>query len=662
MRKYKRFSFFIILAASGLMAILLFSFSACTPTPSSTPEEQEPTDEWTVMIYMCGSDLESRLGAASKNLNEIKSTGQTEKVNILIQTGGAKKWRTDGIDAAATDRYLLTGNELELLSRSSVRQNFGEPETLSDFLKYGLANYPAKKNMLIMWNHGGGSLKGVCFDENYSYDGLTLAEISQAFIDADISKKLDIVGFDACVMATVDTALTLSPFADYMLASEEIEPSGGWNYTGLLDILKTQPATEAQPLGTAVCNSYFAKSTANNKNNFVTLSLVNLAETDAVISAFNALSEDITAALSGRLGASTVISAAKSSEKYGGSSAIEGYSNLLDLTDFALALSQSYASAANLEAALSKAVVYSIYGQSRSDSKGLSFYYPQNYQSDELKDYTEICQIEGYKKYLQTLYTDIPAQTVEFVNSGSAASDGSFEIEITQSSVKYVASVDFLLLEMDTDGETMTIEGLGQDNDIKSSQNYTRFNSNFRGIWLSLDGHKLSFMPIDNTESYILFTAPILLNGIQTNLRFSFIWDDSYSGGGYYTLLGTWGGLDENGISDKNLVPLKPGDEVIVLYNKISVGSYSRSLEKGDTFIIGDHGGTVAEMPLEKTYYQYVYKITDIFGNIFYSYTTIFKMKYTYEELLKNPLPDGEYAADIDVISQDVDNQTAYGN
>lgn len=90
----------------------------------------------------------------------------------------------------------------------------GDPATLKDFLKYGEENYQADHKMLLFWNHGGGSVSGVSFDENYDADSLTLDELSQAMKEVYGDKKaLEVVGFDTCLMATLDTANVFQKYA-----------------------------------------------------------------------------------------------------------------------------------------------------------------------------------------------------------------------------------------------------------------------------------------------------------------------------------------------------------------------------------------------------------------------------------------------------------------
>lgn len=655
----KKAEYFLITLVCLLLACLL---SACNDAGHGGDEPPAATDEsWTVMLYICGSDLETKNGVASKNIAEMLGVTLPQNVRVVIETGGAKEWHTDGISAFSSDRYLIKDNKLELLERNTARQNMGAPATLQSFVDFGLKNYSSKHNVLVFWNHGGGSLKGVCFDQNFNYDGLTLVEINTALSGVEMPKKFDFVGFDACLMATLDTASALVPYADYLLASEEIEPSGGWDYSALLNTVAQTATANPVDVGKAVCNAYKAKCDAKNKGGMVTLSLIDLSKIGEVTDAMNKLFSDVCEVVSQKYTTQTVVRAVNSADKFGGRTAVEGYSNYVDIKEFADSLSTTFPAAAELSSALSSAVVHSVCGALRENSNGVSLYYPYRFKQNEFNAYLEICEFEGYKRFLNAVYGSLPASTISFADSGSIAADGSFRIQISTESVKYISSVSYLLLEFAGSGENVTVKGLGEDNDIKSSGNGSTYNSNFRGVWMSLDGHKLSCTPIETSDEYLIFSAPIILNGKQTNLRFSFIFDDSYPLGGYYNIIGVFNGINASGIADKEITPLKQGDSVTTLYNVIDVGDYSSTLTGGETFVIGNDGGVIAEQPLAEHNYQYVYKITDIFGKTFYSSTALFEMQYTYEQLLEHPLNDGEYAARITVVSDEVDNELAYG-
>ena len=168
----------LILTCTILVSSLALLSSCDKPdagqtTTSDTGEQEEPPeliDGRTLFIYMCGSNLETKQGLAGKNIDEILAA-DAGNLNIVIQTGGAKTWRSHGISASAAQRYEIKNGELVLLD-TLPQLNMGQSETLSDFLKWGQEKYRTKNNTLILWDHGGGSAKGICFDENYSFDSL----------------------------------------------------------------------------------------------------------------------------------------------------------------------------------------------------------------------------------------------------------------------------------------------------------------------------------------------------------------------------------------------------------------------------------------------------------------------------------------------------------
>ena len=89
--------------------------------------------------------------------------------------------------------------------------------------------------------------------------------------------EFEIIGFDTCLMATLETAAALSPYGRYMVASEEIEPGTGWDYTAWLQAICDNPTADGLAVGTAICDSYFAKCQAGQTDDIATLSVIDLA-------------------------------------------------------------------------------------------------------------------------------------------------------------------------------------------------------------------------------------------------------------------------------------------------------------------------------------------------------------------------------------------------
>ena len=131
----------------------------------------------------------------------------------------------------------------------------GNPLTLSSFVNYCFDFFPADSYSLILWDHGGGPVLGYGVDENYN-DLLTLDELAEALGDSigAHQTKLEWIGFDACLMSSLEVASVLAPYANYMVASQETEPGWGWNYSFLSE-LSGDPVPGDQ-MGEAIIDAY----------------------------------------------------------------------------------------------------------------------------------------------------------------------------------------------------------------------------------------------------------------------------------------------------------------------------------------------------------------------------------------------------------------------
>jgi hypothetical protein len=159
----------------------------------------------------------------------------------------------------------------------------GDPQVLADFVSRSIKAYPAAHYALILSDHGA-SWPGVGVDESAGGDGLSLDEINSGIadgLDAAGVEKLDLLGFDACLMATYEVASTLAPRADRLLSSQELEPGHGWNYTAL-QLLADAPDTTVDELGAALIDGYEAQATEQGDVDEITLSLVDLTKMDLV--------------------------------------------------------------------------------------------------------------------------------------------------------------------------------------------------------------------------------------------------------------------------------------------------------------------------------------------------------------------------------------------
>ena len=229
-------------------------------------------DAWTIMLYICGSNLESESGLATTDITEILSVNnQPEDVNIIIETGGSTSWHNYGIDSSKLSRYHVRDQEL-VLDEKLPKENMGKQSVFESFLTWGLQEYPAEKMGVIFWNHGG-ALDGVCFDDTIGSDSITNSETKATFekvfpqygID-----KLEFVGYDACLMQIQDIAEFNSHYFNYMVGSEEAEAGEGWVYDKWVD--DVYAGKDTKTILKANCDAFVAEYGSDQTLSYLDLS------------------------------------------------------------------------------------------------------------------------------------------------------------------------------------------------------------------------------------------------------------------------------------------------------------------------------------------------------------------------------------------------------
>ncbi len=203
----------------------------------------------TVLIYMNGSDLETKAGEATADLSEMIESGVGENVNVIVQTMGTRKWHDYDISSKTSQIYKVNRGELELVKDNMGQLDCTKSETLSDFIDFGRNNYPADRYMLIFWDHGGGPVYGIGYDEwQPDTESLTLDEIQEA-LQRNSDIKFDFIGMDCCIMANLETCYVLAPFCKYAVLSEDFESGLGWSYKEWMKMLEKYPGISTPLLG-----------------------------------------------------------------------------------------------------------------------------------------------------------------------------------------------------------------------------------------------------------------------------------------------------------------------------------------------------------------------------------------------------------------------------
>ncbi|MDO4418108.1 MAG: clostripain-related cysteine peptidase [Eubacteriales bacterium] len=354
-------------------------------------------DVVTIMLYMCGTDLESRSRMATSDLQEMVSANISDNVNLIVYTGGCSKWNNNIVSSRTNQIYQVKEGGLISLNDNVGALPMTDPSTLSSFIRFCAKNFPADRNELILWDHGSGSVSGYGYDEKFKNSGsMTLSGISRALKDGGVT--FDFVGFDACLMATAETGLMLDDHADYMIASEETEPGIGWYYTNWLTALSKNTSMSTLELGKRIVDDFVQTCEKRTPGQGTTLSVVDLAELSSTLpSKLGAFSRTITKSIQDK--DFKKISAARSGTRE------FARSSRIDQVDLAhLAYNVGNKEGGDLAETIRSAVKYNRTSRNMTNAFGLSIYFPYqraSYVDKATQDYAEIGMDADYAKAIR---------------------------------------------------------------------------------------------------------------------------------------------------------------------------------------------------------------------------------------------------------------------
>ena len=604
----------------GLLMQVNNSTGELTITRKDVEKNARPTDGvWTIFVYLCGTDLESQNGMGTEDIGEMLAATPGDKVRFVVETGGTDGWNRSDVDDSVIQRFVIEGGDISKVDEQPLT-SMGSPDTLADFLVWGTEAYASEHMGLIMWDHGGGSITGVCFDEKHDQDSITLMELDSALTKCceSAGRKFDFIGFDACLMGTVESANVLATYADYMFGSEEMEPGGGWDYTAIGSYLAENPYTDTPSLGRIVCDSFYEACKKQKDDSLATQSVIDLSKVDNLLIKFNSFAKNMYDVGENSSQTAEMIRGIEAADNYGGNNKAEGYANMVDLGGVISACSD-YASGADAAlAALEEAVVYKISGSTHPAASGISIYYPLEIQgSNELKLFSKVSVSPYYLSFVDRLgktgatadefadyddnswfddggdwdwgetddsyfdYYDGYQQTGEspyitFFESPNVRDDGTYGLTLDESGIDNAAGVCAIVYEVlddtaysgdDSAVSENDISGgslleIGETTDVDGDWATGLFTDHFDGYWLSLpDGQNLATYIVEETEDYVIYTSPILLNGEPTNLRMKQYYSDER-----VEVEGTWEGISEDGAAAREIIKLKDGDVITPSY------------------------------------------------------------------------------------------------
>lgn len=624
-----------------ILTIILFFITGCArpasigenvrtaerPADSPAGDQRSPlqtsteTDTYTLMWYVNGSDLESGGGegyggAFTRNLQEMLSfLPQDDRFNIVIFSGGTEKWETVGFEAQINQVHYITQNGLEH-GEQLPEGSIADPTTLAGFIEYAIDKFPADRYGLIFWDHGSSVPIGFGLDEMQEPKSINARDIA-AGLDAGLGgARLSFVGFDTCLMATVETAALLAPYADYLLASEELEPNGGWNYTPVMYELSRNPAINTLKLCKTIANVFYNTSLERIPDDLITISVTDLSKIGQVVAA----TEKFALAAKNDLntGGFTSLSKRRAGTKYFGG--VNESADMVDLIHLAQRLRDKYPDEANeLIAAVRAAVAHNRHSKTSPHSNGLSIYFPFENEAI-LEDYLDVYLNIGFTKSYIELVRDFSAQ----LKAGDADTK-SVNLPVKKLSGRYVMNLPDESSIVAVRAVLMGKEGSGTYYIYSYISGVACENGKctvrLPKEWLTLHMVPACAQAEEKPEGDILYSVPAMINEREMNIMLTR--EDST-----FELLGATPDGDEDDSPAPGFIPLVDGDTVTPKYPRIVINSDREEdgFYLGEPFTVsgGSMDARMTALPSGK--YYFAFYLTDVYDNQFLSEVIEVKM------------------------------------
>jgi hypothetical protein len=367
-----------------------------------------------VMVWMAGDNNLESFG--DMDLAEMKQIGSTDDVNVVVQF--------DSMQDDRTRRYLVRsgGQPDDDIVEELGETNTGDPLVAADFFRWAIERYPADRLMGVIWNHGSGiddtdiyrssgrngvsngrgraelvrAMSGrhrralfettvaqatqdraIAFDDT-SKDFLDNVELKKVLTEVTrgTGRRLDVLGFDACLMSMFEVAYQLRGNAGIVIGSEELEPGEGWPYDRLLGKLAAMPAMSAADLGVHIVHEYID----SYETGHITQTAMDLGKLDEVASSIDELSKALTKAIRKPADYTAVAKALNATQRF-------DTPDFVDLGHFCLELSKRAGAAALKNAAKATAATLAKgrgfvlaeghKGANVRNARGVAIYFPR---------------------------------------------------------------------------------------------------------------------------------------------------------------------------------------------------------------------------------------------------------------------------------------------
>lgn len=591
----------------------------------------------TIMIYMCGSDLESDGALASYSIRDLMDSDiDYDNIKIYLCAGGSTKWYNSNISTQETSIFEINEDGLNKIKKQK-KEDMANSNTVTEFLDYAYENSQTDEYYFMFWNHGMGIL-GLEYDE-LSKNVLSLSGLDTTFKNSKINKdgkKIDMIILNNCLMGSLETSSVLSNYANYLVASEDV--MYGSNEIETLKFLDGMTSINTpEEIGKNYINCY-----SNSMNNVfpdveTTFAMIDLNKIDNVINNldeyFKNIELDTTAFRN--------IARIRSSKVYEYQKAMDNY-DMVDLYQLITKLDPINSDTEDLLNSIKEAVKYN--STTNAYSNGISIYFPETIDYSDV--YNTINFSSQYKKFLNKyiqLYTG--KSSVKYaLNTKDVQKDNNnvFSLQLSADEASTYKSGSFMILEDNKDGTYTTVVRSSSDVNIDDKGIVTANIDKMIKIVDAKDGTEFAvgnIILLDKKDTYSLYGLPVILyNDTKTDPALMTL---KVGNDGKIEILEThrWS-KDVNG----NVV----ANGAIIDFNNTE---YKRiSIIKNVKTIKTDENGNYEGIDEMKSSYGYEWNISDFFNDTSFKQTELDKdKKYVGVFDITDVYNDSHYSKLIDI-------------
>jgi hypothetical protein len=362
----------------AMKSILVVVLAILVLMVATTPLSMERGKaKWTFIVFLNADN--NLYDFALEDLNEMETAGSTSEVNIVVLLDGPEDGDSRILQIVKDeDEEVIHSLPIDDKGRiiRGYEANMGDLSTLKKFIRWVKEKYPADHEVLVIWDHGSGIkgfskedsnflFKGISYDETNN-DYLTIPELKQALDKI----KVDIIGFDACLMQMLEIVWLAKDHAKFIIGSQELVPEEGWDYQ-VLNRLTEDPAISPMDFSKEIVKAYGAYY---GKAGYPTQSAAESRKLNSLVDTVNSLANILMENIGKYVG--DIESARSETHCYG----IDCY---IDLYHFAEKLEEHVdeekvkSKAEEVMRLINATVSAEIHSRESKDSHGISIYFPE---------------------------------------------------------------------------------------------------------------------------------------------------------------------------------------------------------------------------------------------------------------------------------------------